>query len=243
MLNGESTIGQSLDSLYDQSFGDFEHIIQDCCSTDDTIEVVESFKDSRSLIYSEKDKGIYDAINRGIERSTGDIIGLLHSDDRFANARVLELVAKCFENPAISIVYGGVVFVSDHYNSKVSRVWMPGQFKQTFLKFGWMPPHTATFMRRAVFKELGYYDESYTISGDYDFFLRLGKQKSFGWMGVGNCFVRMKVGGNSSNFGKYTFQKFKEDIQASRQVSRLPLLTAICKRVYKVPQFFIRKDQ
>jgi glycosyltransferase len=141
VFNRASTIAHAVKSVQEQTYADVEHIIQDGGSTDGTLECVARNANAGTRLISEIDGGIYDAINRGIVRAEGDVIGLMHSDDFFADSLVIEKVATAFQDPTIKGVYGDLQYVSASDPKRVIRYWRAGEYKPSLLKQGWMPPH------------------------------------------------------------------------------------------------------
>ena len=167
VFNRVATIGDAMASVQAQSHGTIEHIIQDGGSTDGTLDVVRSAATGDTQIVSERDGGIYDAINRGIARATGDVIGLMHSDDVFADDHVLEKVARTFATQDVDGVYGDLQYVAASDPTRVVRHWRSGAYRPALLKRGWMPPHPTLYLRREVFDQPGLYDTSLRIAADY----------------------------------------------------------------------------
>ena len=241
VLNREETIANSLESLRDQTHKDWEHIVQDGCSTDNTLNIIKQFDDSRREVYSEPDNGIYDALNKAIDKTSGDIIGMLHSDDKLADENVLAAVSSFFDdNPSIDGVYGDLDYVFSFHSGVVFRRWIAGEFKKEKLKYGWMPPHPTVFLRRSVFEKYGTYDPSFRISGDYDAMLRyMMNDVKFGY--IKQTLVFMKVGGASNASLKQIYKKSLEDIRAIRRNHAGSLKTVFFKNFLKLSQFRFRK--
>jgi glycosyltransferase len=238
VLNREDTIGGALDSLQEQTYGDFEHLIQDGGSTDGTLDEVRRRADERSSIVSEPDSGIYDAINKGIARATGDVIGLLHSDDVFGSNEVLAKVCQALSDSSVQGVYGDLVYVSTSDLSRVIRHWRSEAYDRGKLSKGWMPPHPTLFLRREVFDRWGVYDTNYEIAADYDAILR--------WLGRGGVslayipevLVKMRVGGESNRSLSRILRKSREDYRALRSNNVGGLGTLALKNLSKIGQFF-----
>lgn len=238
VLNREDTIGSALDSLQEQTHGDFEHLIQDGGSTDGTLDEVHRYADERSSIVSEPDSGIYDAINKGIARATGDVIGLLHSDDVFGSNEVLAKVCQALSDSSVQGVYGDLEYVSTSDLSRVIRHWRSEAYDRGKLSKGWMPPHPTLFLRREVFDRWGAYDTNYEIAADYDAILR--------WLGRGGVslayipevLVKMRVGGESNRSLSRILRKSREDYRALRSNNVGGLGTLALKNLSKIGQFF-----
>jgi len=236
--NRKATIAQAIESLQAQTYPDVEHIIQDGGSTDGTLAVVESMANAATSLQSTPDTGIYDALNKGIKRASGEIIGLMHSDDYFAHPGVLQKVADAFSDPDIDGVYGDLDYVAPDNPDRIIRHWKSGPFHPRNLARGWMPPHPTLYLRRDVFERLGVYDTSYQIAADYDAMLR--------WLGAGRLraayipevLVKMRLGGESNRSLGRILQKSREDYRAIRNNGIGGIATLVMKNTRKIRQFF-----
>ena len=187
-------------SVMQQSYNNIEHIIIDGDSKDGTIDLINKYKKNNVKFISEPDKGIYEALNKGIEIATGDIIGVLHADDTFYDDRVLEQVISIFKKEShVEVLSGSVVFFDSKKNNTENRIIRSQIFKPWMLRFGFMPAHTATFIRQTVFKKCGLYDDTFKSAGDFDFFLRLISVYKVKLFYFNKILVRMKTGGLSTS--------------------------------------------
>lgn len=241
VLNRERTILDALESVQSQRYQFVEHLLVDGISSDKTLEIIEGNMKSNTILISELDRGIYDAINKGIHQSTGEVIGLLHSDDVFYDKYVLQDVAKAFADPMVDAVYGDLEYVSKFSLQKVIRYWKSGVFSKRNLLWGWMPPHPTLFLRRRVFENLGVYDINYKISADYDATLRYFFGGNIVASYIPRVFVRMRLGGESNKSFSHICLKMKEDYKAIRSNKVGGLGCLIFKNLAKVPQFFFHK--
>lgn len=235
--NRAATIGQAIESVQRQSYPNVEHIIQDGGSTDGTLEVINGMANAQTNVVSERDHGIYDAINRGITRATGDVIGLLHSDDFFAHDDVLADVARVFQDPNIQAVFGDLDYVVAEDTSRVIRHWRTGEFSPAKLARGWMPPHPTLYLRRDVFDTYGLYNTDFRIAADYDAILRY-----FGRAGVQSAYlpqvmIKMRMGGASNASVKHILRKSREDLTALRRNGIGGVGTLAWKNLSKLGQF------
>ena len=235
--NRAATIGQAAASLAAQSCGDYEHIVQDGASRDGTLAVLKAISDPRMRLLSEPDGGIYDGLNRALARASGQIIGLLHSDDFYAHPSVLEQVARRFEATGADAVYGDLDYVSAADPAKIVRRWRSGHFTPRALRRGWMPPHPALFLRRSVIEQWGGYDPAFQIAADYDTILRY-----FGTGGITAAYlpevlVKMRLGGASNRSLARIITKSREDYRALRKNGVGGLGTLLCKNLRKLAQF------
>lgn len=240
VFNRSGTIADAIASVQSQSHADIEHVVQDGGSTDGTLEIVERMATDSTLLVSGPDGGIYDAINLGIERATGDIIGLMHSDDLFAHERVLEKVAAKFDDPAIDGVFGDLDYVSAHDPARIVRHWRSGEFHRGKLQRGWMPPHPTLYLRREVFSRCGLYDTSFRIAADYDAMLRYLVHGRIKVAYIPEVLVKMRVGGESNRSLERLLQKSREDYRAMRRNNVGGLGTLAAKNISKLSQFFLR---
>ena len=175
VLNNKEHIESCINSVTSQTYNDIEYIIIDGGSTDGSLEIIKhsTLNNQHFSFVSEKDNGIYDALNKGIKNATGEVIGLLHSDDIFADNTVIEKVADKFVENKTDSVYGDLEYVSAHDVSKRIRYWEAGSCDINKLKHGWMPPHPSFFVKKKIFDKVGLYNKEYKIAADYDMVLRL----------------------------------------------------------------------
>lgn len=241
VYNRVDTIASAIDSVQAQSYCNVEHIIQDGGSSDGTLDVVRNLANSSTKLVSERDDGIYDAINRGIRSATGDVVGLMHSDDLFASSDVLEMVAHAFEDPSVSGVYGDLQYVTAHDPSKVVRHWRSGEFAPAKLKQGWMPPHPTVYLRRDVFEQHGLYDTSFSIAADYDAMLRYLSGEKVRLRYIPRVLVKMRLGGESNRSMERIIKKSREDYRAIRKNRVGGLATLAAKNLSKIGQYFIKE--
>lgn len=238
VLNRRDTIRCALESLSAQTYSDVEHLIQDGGSTDGTLDVIAKWKFGDVHLNSRPDLGIYDALNLGISRATGDVIGLLHSDDVFASAEVLSKVAVAFANPSIDGVYGDLEYFDKDDATRVIRYWKSGHFVPGMLRKGWMPAHPTLFLRRSIFSEYGLYDTSFNISADYEAILRWFKRSELNFSYLPQLMVRMRLGGESNRSLRHMLRKSREDWRAIRFHGVGGIEVLLAKNLRKLPQFF-----
>ncbi len=196
-------------------------------------------KGIKYVLVSEPDEGIYDALNKGIKLATGDVIGLLHSDDIYFDENVLAKVALLFEEKNVGSVYGDLVYVDKKDTTKVFRYWKAGEFNENKLRKGWMPPHPSFFIRKEIYDRYGLYDTDFKIAADYDLILRfLGKHK-ISTLYLPEVLVKMRWGGKSNKSLSNIIQKSYEDYRAlKKNTSNNPLLILFKKNLSKLPQLF-----
>jgi glycosyltransferase involved in cell wall biosynthesis len=239
-FNRQETIGDCINSIIKQDYDDIEHIVIDGDSTDSTLNIIKSYSNHISKIVSEPDHGMYDAINKGIKLATGDIIGLVHSDDMLYSSETISHIAKCFEATGADLVYGNGLFVDYNDTTKVVRNWISGKYSKTKMKFGWLPLHPTVYIKRKCIEQLGLYDENYKIAADSDFLIRYLYENNLKVHYLNEYIIKMRMGGLSTDRKKMK-QKWNEDLRLYRNHGFLPHFTLACKIVSKVPQFISAK--
>ena len=215
--NCADTIGDCLDSINQQKWLRREHVVIDGVSRDGTLALLEKRRHQLDVLISEPDKGIYDALNKGIARSTGDVVGFLHADDLYAHPEVLSHVAAAFEDPSVCAVYGDLQYVRQHNTNHVVRHWQSSQATSTRLAWGWMPPHPTLYVRREWYQRIVGFDTSYRIAADYLSILQLFSQPGFRAVYLPEVLVTMRLGGASNRSLKAIVRKTREDWRALRQ--------------------------
>lgn len=236
VYNNESEIGRAIESVLGQTYHDIEYIIVDGGSTDGTMSVVNSYKSRIATIISEPDKGIYDALNKGIALATGDVIGFMHSDDMFADATIVAQIAMAYTDSAVDTVYGDLQYVRKEDTSRVVRHWKSSPFELRQLYRGWMPPHPTVYLRRTVYEQYGVFDTSFRIAADYDFMLRIFRDNDRNTVYIPTVFVKMRVGGESNSVKNY-IRKWKEDIRALKRNKIGGMGVLAIKNLSKLGQF------
>ncbi|WP_440676606.1 glycosyltransferase family 2 protein [Candidatus Pelagibacter sp. HIMB1593] len=216
-LNSEVFIESCLTSVEKQNYSDVEHIIIDGGSTDKTIEIINSKKKKNLILLSEQDKGIYDALNKGIRISTGSVIGILHADDIFSDASVLGQVVKIIKERELDILTGNIVFFDPKRKNIQNREITSSLFRPWMFRFGFMPAHTATFVKKNVFNLIGLYDSSFKSAGDFDFLLRLYLKKKFKIFNLNRTLVHMRTGGLSTSGIKSYIRTSQEILKALKK--------------------------
>jgi len=240
VYNNRDTIAQALDSALAQTHTDVELVVIDGGSTDGTLQVLQGYADRLAVLVSEPDRGIYDALNKGIAHASGEVVGFLHSDDLFADAAVLSTIAAAFADPETDAAYGDLLYVSKDDPGKVVRTWRSDAFSAARLARGWMPPHPTFYVRRAVYEQLGGYDTSYRIAADYDCVLRLLGKGGVRAAYIPEVLVKMRVGGASNRSLRNILQKSREDYRALRVNGVGGMAALAWKNLSKLPQFLRR---
>lgn len=240
VYNNDKTIACTMDSIQNQTYKNIEHIIIDGASTDSTLKIINSKKTAKTIVLSEKDEGIVYAWNKGIGLSSGEIIGLLNSDDFYASNDVIQKIIKEFEDETIEATYGDLHYVSSKDKNKVIRNWKSGSYSANKLKWGWIPPHPTFFLRKRVYDNFGLYNTSYKISMDYEAIIRYIQIGKIKMSYIPSVLVKMRLGGVSNNSIKSTIIKAMEDYESIRRYKIGGLMTLIFKRLSKISQFIKR---
>ncbi len=216
-FNSVETIKDAIDSVVNQTYNDIEHIIIDGASKDGTIDIVSSYGEKVSKFISEPDNGIYNAMNKGIKIATGDIVGILNSDDFFINNQVVQRIVNEFNISNIDASYGDVQFVKPENLLKVVRYYSSKNFSPKKFKYGFMPAHPSFYVKRSYFEKIGYYKEDYKIAADYELLVRFLYQHQLTCKYIPIPFVTMRTGGVSNRTFKSYYTLNKEIIRACRE--------------------------
>lgn len=214
-FNSEKTIEDTIKSILAQDFREFEHIIIDNRSSDKTLEIIKKYEKAykgRLTIVSEKDKGLFDAMNKGVKKSSGDIIGILNSDDALKDKHVLTKIYNVFKEKKCDIVFGDLVFTENDLK-KLNRVW---KAKIGNIKLGWIPPHPTLYLSKKVYEKIGYFDLKYKRTSDLDFMYRVFSDKSFKIQYIPEILVLMRAGGESTDGLTGYYKNFKESLKIYR---------------------------
>ena len=242
VYNSEATVGEAIASVARQRFPGLEHVIIEGKSKDNSLDAVYRAGHDRMVVFSEADKGIYDALNKGIARATGDVIGLVHSDDYLADDGVLQRIADAFSDPAVEAIFGDLDYVARENTSHVIRHWSTGPFHPRRLRRGWMPAHPTLYLRRAVFERMGTYDTGFQIAADYDFILRYFSQTQARPVYIPEVLYKMRVGGVSNRSLSKIFHKTREDYTALRRNRVGGIFTLAAKNLSKLGQFAVKQS-
>ena len=238
VYNREDYIAHAIESAQNQTYQNVEHIFIDGASTDKTIEIIKNMQRPQDIFISEKDDGIYDALNKGIKFSTGEILGIIHSDDFFTDEHVLQNIIEAFQDPNIDGVYGDLDYVSAKDEKKIIRHWVAKKYSYKNIFKGWMPPHPTVFLRRNVIERWGgYHSKDYKISADYDALLRYLVKGKIKIAYIPRVLVKMRVGGESNRSILQIFIKSKEDLKAIRRNNIGGIYTLFLKNFHKLKQF------
>ena len=199
VYNNEKTIRDAIQSVLNQTYTNVEYILIDGDSSDNTLDFINEFKHKISYILSEKDKGLYDAMNKGLKIATGDVIGILNSDDLYQDSEVISAVMEEFNNDtSLNIVYGDLVYVKSEDTNKVIRYWKSKSYFTRFFENANVPPHPSLFVRSVVYKEIGLFDLQFKLAADYELMLRMFKKHNFKSKYINRLIIRMRLGGTTN---------------------------------------------
>ena len=215
--NSARTIRDTLKSVAGQTYPNIEHIIIDGGSTDETLSIVNEFQDHISKVISEPDQGIYDAMNKGITQASGDVIGILNSDDIFYNEHIAELIMREFQTRDIEALFGDIVYFPGDKQDKVIRTFRSHLFKPERMAYGLIIPHPALFFRRRVYETHGLYNIDYKIAGDFDYIARVFSKPGITYYYLPKVLVKMRTGGASTQGLRGLLINQKEILQACRR--------------------------
>lgn len=239
--NSAETIRRALESVARQSHRPIEHVVVDGGSSDGTLAIVEAFLPPVSRLVRGPDKGIYDALNKGVAHARGEVVGFLHSDDVYAADDVLERVAHEMQAHALDAVYGDVAFVRGEDLGRVVRVYSSRRFRPSLIGWGWMPAHPALFLRRRIFEQWGPFDTDYRIAGDFEFVARVFSKPGLRFRYYPHVLVKMRLGGVSTRGLANTITLNREVLKACRQNGiRTNYLKILSKYPAKMLEFVLR---
>ena len=237
--NAEKSIEDTIQSVLNQSYSNIEYIIIDGKSTDKTLDICNQYKTQITTIVSEKDKGIYDAMNKGVALATGDIIGVLNADDFYIDNDVITNVANLFQSTNCDGLYANLVYVDGCDTNKVTRTWISGKYKPNAFLKGWMPPHPTFFVKKECYQKYGDYSLELKSAADYELMLRFIHKHKISLSYLNQITVKMRVGGVSNASLKNRINANKEDRKAWQMNGLKPgFFTLIRKPLSKIFQFF-----
>lgn len=233
--NSGRTIADTLHSVARQTHQSIEHIIIDGASTDDTLSQVKLHGTRVDRLLSEPDRGIYDAMNKGLALASGEFVGFLNADDTLAAPDTVARIANAAAD--VDVIYGDLIYVHQVENDKRLRYWQSGQFAPSRLRFGWMPPHPTFYVRRSLLAQIGSFDVRLRIAADYDFMLRCLLHSGMRVAYIPDVLVKMRAGGASNRSLSAMWLKSAEDLNVLRRNQVGGIVTLMCKNLRKFPQF------
>lgn len=244
--NSSKTVEDTIKSVLMQSYKDYEYIIIDGVSKDHTLDIVKKYEplfEGRMKIFSEKDKGIYDAMNKGFHRATGDVLMLINSDDLFARPDALNLVVKEFEkHPETDGVYANLYYVSQNNTDNIIRVWKTGGQKP--MKRGWLPAHPTFYVKRECYEKYGYFNLTYPLAADFELMLRFVEKHHIKLHYLPEYLVKMRLGGATSKNIQNIYRQDVETIRAFKE-NNLPggsIMYLFWRYLPKIKQFFRKSE-
>lgn len=237
-LNSEKYLSDCIQSVRNQDYLDIEHIIVDGKSIDGTLQIIKANQNSLSKWISETDRGMYDAINKGIAMATGDIIGILNSDDIFASNSVIGNIVECFEKENTDSVYGDLVYVKPSNTDRVFRLWKGVAYKRYRFNFGWMPAHPTFYMKRSLIEKYGSYENHYYTAADYEFMARYLYKYRISATYLEQLVIKMRTGGASNSSLKKRLRANRRDYLAMKK-NNIPFsfFVSILKPISKIGQY------
>jgi len=240
--NSAATIEDTIKSIVAQEYSNIEYIIIDGGSTDNTLSIIEKYKESISTIISEPDKGIYDAMNKGVQNATGDLVGILNSDDIYADNKVVSNIVEAIGNK--DSIYADLVYVDRDNTDKVTRYWKSGKYRRGIFKKGWMPPHPTFFIKKSCYDQYGIYNLQLKSAADYELMLRMLHKHNISVAYLPEVITKMRVGGQSNITLLNRFKANTEDRLAWTINNLKPgRLTLTMKPILKLSQFFKKGEK
>ncbi len=238
-FNSQSTIKHTIQSVATQDYRYKEYILIDGKSTDWTLDIISFLKHKIDYFVSEKDHGIYNAMNKGIKASSGDIIGILNSDDFYSNNKVLSKVANIFEETDCDCLYGDLVYVDKGDARKIVRYWKSGKYSKKKIRMGWMLPHPTFFVKKEIYEKYGLYNQKLKTAADYEMILRLLHKDNIKVEYLPEILIKMRSGGESnSSFINRLRGNAEDNIAWDMNNLRKPPLIRFLKPLRKIKQFF-----
>lgn len=236
VYNAQDTIKRSIESVISQNYNNIEHIIIDGGSTDNSLQIINQYKSHIKVLVSEPDKGIYDAMNKGIRLATGEIVGTLNADDFFADEGVISAVAQAFSGSRAGIVYGDLDYINAA--GKIIRKWKSNKCGKNSFDWGFMPPHPTFYCKRDLFEKYGFYSLKYGSAADYELMVRFMHKGYIRSFYLNRVMVKMQVGGVSNSNLMNRVKAWSFDLKAMRENNVfLPVLAIVLKPLRKISQY------
>lgn len=233
--NSDATLADTIESVLSQSYPNIEYLIIDGASSDSTLDIIRQYETAfggRLKYVSEKDGGIYDAMNKGIRMATGEVVGILNSDDYFTSDGIVTRLASEFEDGDVEAVYGDVHYIRDGSPDKCVRYYSSKKFMRLWLRFGFMPAHPSFYVRRNVYNLAGGYRNDYQIGADYEMMVRLFYKFHIHARYIPMDFVTMRTGGVSTKNLKSKITLIREDVRACRENGIYTNTLMVCTKLF-----------
>lgn len=232
--NNKETIKDAIDSVLNQTYENIEYIIIDGGSTDGTVEIVNSYGNKISQFLSERDKGLYDAMNKGIKLATGDVVGILNSDDFYLDSTVIESVVEEFKKNEVGAVFADLVYVKPSDLNRVVRKYSSKNFNPKKFAYGWMPAHPTFFLLKKYYDQYGLYKTDYKIAADFELLIRMLYLYKVPYNYIPKTFIKMRLGGISTN-------SLKSNIILNREILRACKENGIKTNIFKIYSKYPKK--
>jgi len=244
--NSEKTIKDCCLSILSQTHKDIEHIIIDKNSLDRTISIIKQYGRKNLRIHQQKGSGIYGALNEGMKMANGHIIGILHSDDKLMDNKVIKIITEKFFEENLDVLFSNIYYTKKNNTNRIVRKWFSNLQEGVLINKeinkkinnGWMPPHTTLFIKKDLLSEIGFYDESLKISSDYEFMIRLFRKDKLKFFFLNKVTVKMRSGGASNKNIKNIIIKIIEDLRIMKKYNLNLIKTILIKNLSKIKQFF-----
>lgn len=217
VYNNQKTIADAIQSVLNQDYTPIEYIVVDGASTDATIKIVQDYQEKIYQFISEPDQGIYDAMNKGLKLATGDIIGILNSDDFYNNKYIISQVVDEFKHKKVDLVFGDVAYVKPDNLGKIIRYYSSASFHPSKFEWGWMPAHPSCFLKREIYEKYGYFKTDYKIGADYELLVRFIGKNKISYSYIPQLFVKMRTGGVSNKNLMTYWTLNKEVVRSCRE--------------------------
>jgi glycosyltransferase len=238
--NSEKYLSQCIESIHAQSYKNIEHIIIDGNSTDKTVSIIKKYESKIAAWVSEPDRGMYDAINKGIKMATGEVIGILNSDDILATNDAIETIVKTFNEQQVDSIYGDLQYVDKQNTERVFRVWKGKKYSRSLFKMGWMPGHPTFYIKKSAIDKFGGYENHYFTAADYEFMARYLYKHQISSYYLPKLIVKMRTGGASNKNLNQRLRANRRDYLAMKVNSiPMPFMVSILKPLIKMHQFNI----
>ena len=240
VLNNAECIEECIKSVLDQAYKNIEYIIVDGGSTDGTTEIIRKYESKIAKWISEPDRGIYDAMNKGLRLASGDVVGILNSDDVYYDESVIQCIAKVMQNQSIDACYSDLVYVDRDDLQKIVRYWKSCNFRYELFRKGWIPPHPTFYVKKAIYNKYGFFDTSYRFAADYELMVRFLAFHKINVRYIPIVAVKMRVGGVTNKSIRNIVKQNFEILRACKKnnIKVYPPLFFINKFFYRLKQFF-----
>lgn len=237
--NSEKYLEDCIKSVIGQRYKHIEHIVIDGKSKDGTVAIIKKYESHIAKWISETDRSMYDAINKGMEMATGDIIGILNSDDMLDSENVIEWIVNAFEEKKVDSIYGDLEYVDPVDTNKIYRIWKGKEYRRSLFKIGWMPAHPTFYFRTELFKKYGGYESHYYSAADYEFMARYLYKHHISSYYLPKLIVKMRRGGQSNSSWRQRFRANRRDYLAMKK-NKIPFafFVSILKPLSKVHQYY-----